>query len=254
MPNSSYLLEVCVDSMASAFAAQTGGAHRLELCASLAEGGLTPSAGMIELACQQLSIGSMVMIRPRGGDFLYSDAEFAIMQADIDMTKQFGAPGVVFGLLTAEGTIDRTRTAALIERARPMQVTFHRAFDMVADPHAALDTLIELGVDRLLTSGLERNPLLGAPLIAQLVQQAAGRIEIMPGGGVTHENIAAIAQQTGVRELHMSGRAPEISTMRYRNERITLGNQDAPEYMHQVTSTARIRASLDALEALAQAS
>lgn len=247
-----YTLEVCVDSMASVLAAQEGGAHRIELCDSLLEGGLTPSAGTIEVARRHLSIDINVMIRPRGGDFLYSDLEVEVMQRDIMVAKQLGANGVVFGLLTANGAIDVERTKALIASARPMSVTVHRAFDMVANAHAALDMLIALGVDRVLSSGLEASAEAGVTTLRDLVQQAAGRIIIMPGAGVHEHNIAAIARATGAVELHMSGRSPQESQMHYRNSRISLGGSGgAAEYTHQITSSSRIRASLDALRTIA---
>lgn len=244
------ILEVCVDSIESALAAQEGGAQRIELCASLLEGGLTPSAATIELARQKLTLGMMVMIRPRGGDFLYSDLDVAIMLRDIEIAKQAGADGVVFGLLTEDGKIDRKRTQTLADAARPLQVTFHRAFDHVADPATALETLIEIGVDRVLTSGQEATAAGGVATIAKLIQQAAGRISIMPGGGINETNIAQIARATGARELHMSGRTEIESNMRHRNPRATLGAPSpTSEYSRQVTSAARIRASLDAVRA-----
>lgn len=243
-------LEICVDSIASALAAQDGGAHRVELCASLFEGGLTPSAATIEVARHQLTIDLMVMIRPRGGDFLYSDLEFCIMQRDTEIAKERGANGIVIGLLTAEGKVDMPRTQRLIELARPMSVTFHRAFDMVPDPQVALETLVDLGVDRVLTSGLEPTALEGAETIAQLVQHADGRIIIMAGGGIHERNVARIVRQTGVSEVHMSGRSAMPSQMRYHNSRINLGGAlHPPEYIHQTTSATRVRAALDAAQA-----
>ena len=238
--------------MASVLAAQEGGAHRIELCTSLLEGGLTPSAGTIELARRHLSIDINVMIRPRGGDFLYSDLEVEVMQRDIAVARQLGANGVVFGLLSADGAIDTAATKALIASARPMSVTIHRAFDMVTNAHAALETLIALGVDRVLSSGLEASAEEGVTTLRDLVQQAAGRIIVMPGAGIHEHNIAAIARVTGAVELHMSGRSPHESHMRYRNHRISLGGSGgAAEYSHQVTSASRIRASLDALHSMA---
>jgi copper homeostasis protein len=244
------ILEVCVDSMASALAAQAGGAQRIELCASLFEGGVTPSAATIEVARQQLTIDINVMIRPRGGDFLYSDLEFAVMQRDIEIAKSIGVNGVVIGLLTAGGEVDQGRTKLLADLARPLSVTFHRAFDMVADPHRALDTLIDLGIDRVLTSGLETSALEGAETIAALIHQAGGRIIVMPGGGIHERNIAKIVKLTGATEVHMSGRTAQESQMRHRNSRISLGGTlQTPEYSRQVTSAARISASIAALQA-----
>jgi copper homeostasis protein len=242
------ILEVCVDSMASALAAQAGGAQRIELCASLLEGGLTPSAATIEIARKQLGLDINVMIRPRGGDFLYSDLEFAIMQRDIEIAKESGANGVVMGILTADGAIDMARTQALTDLARPMSVTFHRAFDRVCDPHAALDDLMRLGIDRVLTSGLEATALQGVTTIANLIRQAAGRITIMPGSGIHQGNVVEIIRTTGASEIHMSGRTTQESPMRYRNSRISAGSPSQPaEYSQQVTSASAIRATLDAV-------
>ena len=183
MPNP--IFEVCVDSVDSAVAAEQGGATRVELCATLLEGGLPPSAGTIAITRAQVSIGLQVMIRPRGGDFLYSDTEFASMKHDIELAKQLGANGVVFGFLTAAGNIDSDRTRVLLDHAKPMNVTFHRAFDMTRDPIAALETLIELGINRVLTSGQEVSALEGAELVHDLLVHANDKIIVMPGGGIT---------------------------------------------------------------------
>ncbi len=242
------LLEACVDSVAGVIAAQEGGAQRVELCTALLEGGLTPSAAAIELARQRATIGLHVMIRPRGGDFCYSPLELEVMHRDIAVAKSLGADGVVFGVLGDDGCIDVTHTSQLIAAARPMSVTFHRAFDMVADHHFALQRLISLGVDRLLTSGLEATAVEGAEIIAQLVTQAAGRISVMAGGGITERNIARVVQMTGVREVHMSARRTEEGPMIYRNPRVHMGVAvTQSEYVRQFTSSDRIRAGLHAL-------
>lgn len=188
-------------------AAQAGGADRIELCSALSEGGLTPSLGLLQAVRQHLSIPIHVMIRPRGGDFCYSDGEFGAMQRDTELAKGARADGVVFGLLRAEGSIDRERTQALLEAARPLSVTFHRAFDLTSHPFEALETLIELGVDRLLTSGQAATAYQGLGLITKLVTQAAGRIEIMPGGGV-EAYMGEIIKASGVSEVHCSARSP----------------------------------------------
>jgi copper homeostasis protein len=173
------------------------------------------------------------------------------MQRDIEIAKDLGANGVVIGLLTPDGEIDHTRTMALADLARPLRVTFHRAFDMVTDAHAALETLVSLGLDRILTSGLEATAMEGAQTIKNLVHQAGGRIIMMPGGGLHERNVAKIVRQTGASEVHMSGRSAQESQMRYRNPRISLGGtQQTPEYSQQITSAARIRASLDALHSV----
>jgi copper homeostasis protein len=235
-------LEICVDSVEGALAAQNGGAQRVELCDNLLEGGTTPSAGMIALTRQQIGIGLNVIIRPRGGDFCYSDLEFGVMQYDIIQAKQVGADGVVIGLLNPDGTVDKTRTAALIEVARPLSVTFHRAFDMTVDAHQALEDLIDLGVDRVLTSGQESSALEGLDLIAALVQQAGERIIVMPGGGVNERNIHKIVRQSGVREIHLSARSSLESAMTYRRSHVFMGGTlRPPEFSRQLADSERIR-------------
>lgn len=238
----SLTLEICVDSVEGALAAQSGGVQRVELCDNLLEGGTTPSAGMIALTRQQIGIGLNVIIRPRGGDFCYSDLEFAVMQYDITQAKQLGADGVVIGLLNPDGTIDKARTAALIEVARPLGVTFHRAFDMSVDPRQSLEDLIDLGVDRVLTSGQESSALEGVELISVLVQQAGGRIIVMPGGGVNERNIHKIVQQSGVREIHLSARSSVESAMTYRRSHVFMGGTlRPPEFSRQLADSERIR-------------
>ena len=232
-------------------AAQAGGAQRVELCDNLLEGGTTPSAGMIALTRQQISIDLNVIIRPRGGDFYYSDLEFAVMQYDITQAKQLGANGVVIGLLNRDGTIDKSRTAALIALARPMSVTFHRAFDMVADPQQAVADLIDLGVDRLLTSGQESSALEGLDLIAALVQQATGRMIMMPGGGINERNLAKIVQQSGANEVHMTARSTVESAMLHRSTRVFMGGAlRPPEYARQATDTQRVANLVDLLNSV----
>ena len=236
------IIEVCVDTVESALAAQAGGADRVELCDNLFAGGTTPSAGAMALARERLQIKLHVIIRPRGGDFLYSELEFAIMRRDIEVAKELGADGVVIGMLTAGGEIDQARAAQHMELARPLSVTFHRAFDVTRDPFAALETLIELGVDRVLTSGQEDSVAEGAELIAELVRRAGERIIILPGGGFNERNLARIVQQTGVREVHVTGFANVESGMRYRNERVFMGGTlRPPEYTRAVTDAGAIK-------------
>jgi copper homeostasis protein len=188
------IVEACVDSVESAIAAEKGGVQRVELCCSLLEGGLTPSAGTIALARKSLRIELQVIVRPRGGDFLYSAAEHDVMLRDIDTAKELGADGVVIGVLTASGEVDVERTRELLERARPMSVTFHRAFDMTRDPFAALDTLASLGIDRVLTSGQEESALEGLDLLKELVARAGDRIVVMVCGNLSEKNIARVAK------------------------------------------------------------
>jgi copper homeostasis protein len=223
--------EVCVDSIESAMAAERGGADRVELCSDLIEGGLTPSYGVLKVARERLRIGVMMMIRPRGGDFCYSEAEFAAMLHDVRLAKETGANGVVFGVLTPDGDVDVERTRRLAEEARPLPVTFHRAFDMTRDPFAALETLVGLGIDRVLTSGQEPSVLEGLDLIAQLVERARGRIIVMPGGGITDRNVARIRATVPVSEMHFAGGEPVESRMRFRNPRVFMGGMlRPPEY------------------------
>lgn len=230
------LFEVCVESAEGAVAAQAGGAHRVELCSDLLEGGLTPSHGTLQVARARLQIGIMAMVRPRGGDFCYSEVEFAVMREDLLAAKGLGADGVVFGVLHPDGTVDRERTAELIALARPLPVTFHRAFDVTRDPLEALETLIALGVDRVLTSGQEPSVLEGLDLVAELVTRAAGRIIVMPGGGITVRTVGRIAAASGARELHFASLEPQEGRMAHRNPRVFMGGTLRPtEYSQDVT-------------------
>ena len=234
-------IEVCVDSVESATNAERGGANRVELCDNLFEGGTTPSAGCIAVTRANLSIGLQVIIRPRGSDFLYDEREVAVMQHDIGVAKDLGADGVVIGALTAQGQVDRVITQELIKLARPLNVTFHRAFDMTTDPVQTLEDLIELGVDRVLTSGQQATAWQGVGLIEALVKQADGRIIIMPGGGLNEHNIRALVQQTGVRECHVSGRVTQPSQMQHQNHQVYMGGAlRLPEYERKVTDAGRI--------------
>jgi len=242
------LLEMCVDSVESAIAAQQGGADRVELCANLLEGGTTPSAGMILLARQSLTIDLNVIIRPRGGDFCYSDIEFEVMQYDIERAKRLGANGVVIGILKPDGAVDLERTAALIASARPLSVTFHRAFDMSRDSFEALEALIHLGVDRILTSGQEASVLEGLELITELIQQAGDRIIIMPGGGITPRNIKKIISQSGAKEIHVASLVSVDSPMQYRNQQVFMGGElRAPEYSQMITTAENVKKLIDAI-------
>ena len=246
--NKPVLFEACVDSVEAAVAAQNGGADRVELCADLLEGGITPSSGTIRLTRQQLTIPMNVLIRPRGGDFCYSRTEFEVMKLNIEHAKALGADGVVIGILNADGTIDRERSGALIELARPMSVTFHRAFDMACDPLAALETLIDLDADRLLTSGQEATVWEGIDLIAELVQQAQDRIIIMPGGDISERNVGRIIAHSGVIEIHASVRADVESPMQYRNSHVFMGGALRPaEYAVRTTSSSGVQSFVSAI-------
>ena len=235
------VIEVCVDSVESAVAAEAGAADRVELCANLLEGGTTPSLGMIELAAERLAIPLHVIIRPRGGDFCYSSLELDVMRRDILRARAAGAAGLVFGVLTTGGHIDVDRTRELIALARPLSVTFHRAFDMARDPYASLEQLVELGVDRLLTSGRQATAYAGLALIADLVRIARGRIGIMPAGGVA-ARLNEIVRGSGVTEVHLTATTVVDSPMLYRNENVSMGSSRRPlEYGRVVADAARLR-------------
>lgn len=196
-------IEVCCCTMHDVIAARDGGACRVELCSALESGGLTPSAGLIVGAVRERSqMAVNVLVRPRGGDFVYNTRELAVMEADIEAVRAAGAQGVVIGALTAAGEIDVPAMERLLSHCEGLDVTFHRAFDECADPSAALEQLISLGIPRLLTSGCQPDALKGAPLIADLVKQAANRIIIMPGAGINANNISEIERITGAEEFH----------------------------------------------------
>lgn len=243
------LAEICIDSVEGVVAAGAANAARVELCSALLEGGLTPSYGMTKRAKAVAGpVGVHVMIRPRGGDFCYSDDEFAAMKEDITALKQLGADGFVFGLLEPEGSIDIERTGELITLCRPASVTFHRAFDMAKDPLASLDVLIDLGVNRLLTSGQAPGVLEGAPLIRQLIERAAGRVVIMPGGDISARNAARIVRETGAAEIHFAALELQPGPMRYRNPDVFMGGTlRPPEYDRVITKKSGI---LDVLNAV----
>jgi copper homeostasis protein len=213
---SAITVEICVGDLESAIEAGKGGADRVELCDNLSVGGTTPSAGTIAEACERLSIPVHVLIRPRGGDFHPSDAELAAMRRDIDTARALGAAGVVLGLLRLDGMIDRSVTATLVERARPMSVTFHKAFDQVPDPGEALDTLIEIGIDRVLTSGCRPTAMEGIDVLGRLVHRASRRITILAGGRLSPDNLPEILARTLVREVHLGSAVSRtnLSTMR----------------------------------------
>ena len=219
------IIEICANSAQSCVEAEMVGASRVELCAGIPEGGTTTSYGEIKTAQALTStIDINVIIRPRGGDFLYTEAEVEAMLLDIELCKQLGVHGVVFGCLTSEGDIDVPLMRRLIEAAKPLSVTCHRAFDVCRDPFAALEQLIELGCDRILTSGQQSTAEKGIPLLKQLVERAGQRIIIMPGCGVREGNIARIEAETGAREFHTSARSVVHSQMRYRKEEVPMGS------------------------------
>ncbi len=231
-------------------AAERGGADRVELCAALVEGGTTPSLGAIREARARTRLRIMVMIRPRAGDFLYSDVDLAVMERDIRAAKEIGVDGVVFGLLDPDGDVDVPRTGRLVEIARPLEVTFHRAFDHTRDPVLALEKLIAAGVTRVLTSGQERTAAEGAALLARLVGLAGSRIAVMPGGGIREHNVREIVERTGAREVHLSAGGAEPSAMIFKNSRCSLGAASGlSEDERRITDVALVRRVVDALSA-----
>lgn len=241
MHPSPILFEICAGSVTSCLAAQAGGADRIELCDNLLEGGTTPSYGAIACARETVSIALNVIIRPRGGDFLYSDVEFEVMKRDVLACRELGVDGVVIGMLTADGDIDMLRTRQLVELAAPLPVTFHRAFDVARDPLRALEDVVSTGCVRLLTSGQEASALAGRVLIRQLREVAGERLVVMPGAGVRPENITELISATGCVEYHTSAREPFPGNMRYRNERVKMGGPGQDEYAIVETSAARVK-------------
>ena len=238
----SFKLEICLDSVESALIAQNAGADRIELCAALNVGGITPSAGMLRRVRELLRIPLMVMIRPRGGDFCYSEQELEVMHAEIALAKEYGADGVVLGILTPEGSVDVPRTRELVELARPLSVTFHRALDLTRDPFAALEDVIQCGAERILTSGQAATALEGLPLITALVEKASGRISIMPGVGINAGNIRSFLQIQGISEVHMSASGSVDSPMTHRPEGVSFNSSEPPnEYLIARTDSAKIR-------------
>lgn len=228
--------------MESALRAQEGGADRIELCDNPGEGGTTPSCGMIECVRQRISMDVFIMIRPRGGDFLYSNDEFYIMKRDIAQCQRLSVDGVVFGILTAEGRIDKKRCKELIDRARPLKVTCHRAFDMTRDPYEALEDCIEVGFDRILTSGREPQALMGAGLIGSLIRSAGGRIAVMPGSGVNEDTVQEIIRKTHAAEIHFSAVTHRSSDMVYHNQAISgMGSAGGGEFMLRSVDPAKVR-------------
>lgn len=236
------LVEACVTSAQSAVNAEIGGALRVELCDNLIEGGTTPSAGMIKRTREMIKIGLHVMIRPRGGDFCYSDDEFNIMKEDVRVAAELGADGIVAGILLPDGNIDVNRMKELKRIAGDMHFTCHRAFDMSVDKFRALEDVISSGADRILSSGGKNKATEGIMLLKELVSKAAGRIIIMPGSGVNEDTIVNIRNTTGAREFHVTGRSLQPGRMQYKNPDVSMGdNVTVPEYDEWVTNTDRIR-------------
>ncbi len=216
-------LEICTYNMESCLAAQNGGANRVELCASMPEGGITPSYALIERAKKDLSIDVMVMIRPRGGDFLYSDYEFEIMQRDVEICKQIGVKGIVFGILTAEGKVDKQRNRILVEAAGDLQTCFHRAIDMSEDYMSAARDIVDLGFTRILTSGAYNKAMQGIDNIKKVCDEFGDKIEIMAGSGVNCGNIKDMYEAAHPSAFHFSAKKIISGGMTYRNPRVSMG-------------------------------
>ncbi len=241
------LLEACVNSAISAIEAQRGGANRVELCENMADGGCTPSAGTISFTKKHLTIPVFVMIRPRGADFLYAYEEYEIMKEDIRIAKSLGADGVVFGILQPDGRIDRGRMMELVALARPMGITCHRAFDMTRDPLEALDDLIGLGIDRVLTSGQADSALEGSSLICQLIGHSNGRIVIMPGHGIKEHNLSQVVKETGATEYHMYLTKEVTGNMTFIRDGVKMGKPKMSEYNYTQVDTERVKKARDLL-------
>jgi len=234
------LFEACVNSSLSAIEAQKGGADRVELCENMLEGGCTPSGGSIEYARKHLQIGLFIMIRPRGADFYYNPAEFEIMKLDVQIAKKSGADGVIFGILNHDGSIDKIRMGQLVDIARPMGITCHRAFDMTRDPFEAMDDLISIGADRILTSGQSDSALTGAPLIRELIDGAKDRIIIMPGHGIKEHNLGQIIHETGAKEFHLYLTKNVGTGIQFRRQGVKMGKPDQSEYETTLVDWERI--------------
>ncbi|MCA8948772.1 MAG: copper homeostasis protein CutC [Planctomycetes bacterium] len=243
-------VEVAVDSVAGATAAVAAGADRLELCAALLEGGLTPSAGLLAAVKAAVAVPVFAMARPRGGDFLYDGSELDVLLRDVEALRAGGADGIVAGVLTADGAIDGDALAQIRERAGALPLTCHRAIDLTADPFAALATLIHVGCERVLTSGQAASAAVGADRIAELVAAAAGGITVMAGAGVRPDNAAEIVRRTGCRELHLSATAWRASAMRFRRDGVPMGVTAPPgEYARRVTDPDAVAAVVAAVAA-----
>ncbi len=244
------ILEICANSYSSALRAQKSGAHRIELCSNLQIGGTTPSAACIRLCQRDLDIPVFVLLRPRPGDFCYSAATFELLCEEVRFCKNEGIAGIVLGCLQPDGHIDLDYTRRLVELARPMSVTFHRAFDKTPDPLLALEQLIDLGVDRILTSGQQPSAYEGRQLIAQLVKQAEGRLTILAGAGLQPDNITELVQYSGVGEVHLSARSRVESRMQYRGAKVQFGGGAVPEDDYYLTDPAKVKQVLEVLAQL----
>ncbi|RUT30336.1 copper homeostasis protein CutC [Arsenicitalea aurantiaca] len=242
------LVELCVEGVDGAIAAEAGGADRVELCASLLEGGITPGIGVVARTLDRLSIPVHVIVRPRGGDFHYSEEEFAAMGEELRALARMGVPGAVIGCLLPEGVIDEDRMARLVEAAGPMSVTCHRAFDMTRDPEEAVEALIRVGVARVLTSGQRDSAAEGLPILRRTIAAAGDRLVVMVCGGLDETNIARIASETGAAEFHFSAPSTGPSAMVYRNPHVGMGGTAlSREYELTVTDPEAVARTIAAL-------
>ncbi|MGC6487559.1 MAG: copper homeostasis protein CutC [Planctomycetota bacterium] len=245
--NPPVLVEVCVESVAGAFAAVVGGAGRLELCGHLDAGGLTPSVGLCEAVCAAVQVPVFAMIRPRAGDFLYDAAEVDVMVRDIEALRRAGAAGVVVGALTADGEVDRRRMTEFVDVADGLPVTFHRAFDVCRDADGAVEELCALGVARLLSSGQKASAPEGKHRLREVVERAAGRLEVMAGAGVREDNVVRLVEFSGVREVHLSAAGRRRSRMAFRREEVHMGDPRADEHLLRTTEEAAVARVVSAL-------
>jgi copper homeostasis protein len=241
------IIEICVEGIDGLVAAQEGGGDRVELCASLIEGGLTPSLGTVRAALEIAEIPFFVMVRPRGGDFLYSDREFQTMLDDVELFREEGVAGVVFGCLAADGRIDEDRMSQLVGRAAPMQVTCHRAFDMTRDPEEAIEALVRCGVDRVLTSGQADDAVDGVATLQRTIKAANGRIVVLVCGALTEATIGDVLAATGAQEMHFSAPVTISGGMQYRNPNVGMGGTDLDrEYQLTLTDPDAVRRTIAA--------
>jgi copper homeostasis protein len=245
-------LEICVDSVESAIAAERGGADRVELCSDLMEGGVSPSAGLIAVVRQRIGIGLFVMIRPRGGDFCYTDPEFEIMQQDIRRAQELGADGIILGVLDQHALVDVPRTRQLVEMAGPLPVTFHRAIDMTPDLRASLDDVVRTGARRVLTSGGAAKVTEGLSTVECMVKVAGDRIAVMAGGGITPETIIGVAEATGASEFHASLRTARPSPVEFHRPHVPMGEVRDREYVRFVVEEESVRALRQAMQRMAE--
>ena len=245
-----FRIEICVEGVDGLVAAQDAGADRVELCASLLEGGITPSLGVVKTALAVATIPFHVIVRPRGGDFLYSELEFRSMLEDVSALRELGVAGVVIGCLTADGRIDEARTKALVDAARPLAVTCHRAFDMTADFREAVEALVRCGVDRVLTSGQRDTAGEGIDILKATAEVAAGRIVVMACGGLDETNIGRVKQQSGCDEMHFAALTTGPSAMSYRNPHVGMGGTEIErEYEITLTDGDAVRRTIRAARA-----